>query len=143
MSRFKNKVGALSGSSSGGSSEGALVFVKPADLDRAEFNGVVAEGEFVEAIPNRFDDNKNDFKILADVQFSVTGKDRDGKPYTKLVEPGDTVIVNGAGNLGYGMREVSPGDLCRIIYRGKNEISKGPRKGTLAHSFEVEWGADE
>ena len=135
MSRFKNKAG--------NSEEGSLVFVKPADLARAEFTGVVAEGEFAEALPNRFDEDKHDFKIIADTSLKFSGVDKDGTKYTKEVNPGDTLVVNGAGNLNFLMRKVSPGELCQIVYEGKREIARGQRKGTLAHTFEVAYGEEE
>lgn len=133
MSRFKNQAGGESG-------ENALVFIRPADLARAEFTGVVAEGEFCEVLPNRYEETKNDFKILADVAFTVKGMDKDGVEYTKEVNPGDTVVINNAGNLGYLMSKVTIGELCQVSYAGKKEIAKGPRKGTLAHTFGVAYG---
>lgn len=132
MSRFKNKAG-----NSENSGEGRLIFIRPADLARAGFSGVVAEGRFEEAMQNKFDESKEDFKIVADVKILVKGEDKNGNTYEEDINPGDTVVVNGAGNLNYFMREVSPGDLCQINYLGKLEIKKGERKGTLAHNFEV------
>ena len=132
--RFPNKAGG------GGNS---TVFIRPADLARAGFTGVVAEGEFVEALPNRFEEDKNDYKIIADAEFVVKGEDKDGKKYEKAVKPGDTLIVNTGGNLGWLMKEVSPGFLCQIVYEGKQEIASGQRKGTLAHTFKVGYGEEE
>lgn len=126
--RFKNKAG-------GG--EGSIVFIRPADLARAGFTGVVAEGELSETLENRFDESKNDFKLIADASFLVKGETKEGNKYEKNVNPGDTVIVNSAGNLQYLMKEVNLGGLCQISYLGKQEIANGPRKGTLAHTFEV------
>jgi len=117
--------------------DGSLIFVKPADLARAGFNGVVAEGKFLTATPNQFDDSKEDFKIEADVELELEGKDNEGNNYIINVGPGDTLIINGAGNLNYLMKSVGPGDLCQINYFGKKEIAKGQHKGKLAHSFEV------
>ena len=129
MSKFSKKAGE--------GLDNNLVFVKPADLARAGFTGVVAEGQFVESLPNRFDETKHDFKIIADVNLKVEGKTNDGEPYSKEIKAGDTLIVNGAGNLNYLMKSVGPGELCQINYFGKKEITKGERKGTLAHTFEV------
>lgn len=131
MSRFKTK---LSGDSSDG---GRLVFVKASDLNRSEFTGVVAEGQFVDTLPNTFNEDKDDFKIVADVGFSFRGINKDGNEYEETVEPGDTLIVNGAGNLGYFMSKVPKGELCQIKYNGMREITSGNRKGKLAHNFEV------
>lgn len=130
MSRFTEKVG-------GGSGEGSLVFVKPADLSRAGFTGVIAEGTFLEALPNRFSEDTFDFKLKVDVDLEVEGKNKDGAAYKTAIGAGDTLIVNGAGNLNYLMKNIAPGELCQITYLGKKEIAKGDRKGTLAHTFEV------
>lgn len=136
MSRFKNKLGGVTGT--GG--EGNLIFVRPADLDRASFTGIVAEGEFVEAFPNKFDENKHDFKIVADTKFVIKGVDSKGAEYVREVAEGDTLVINGAGNLDYLMSRVSPGELCQINYLGKNEIESGKRKGTMAHTFQIAYG---
>jgi len=133
MSRFTKKAGG----SGNGEEGGALVFVKPADLARAEFTGIVAEGTFLEAVPNNYDETRDDFKILADVAFTLKGIDKDGDLYTKDVAKGDTLVINGAGNLNYLMKSVSPGKLCQINYNGKTEIEKGKFQGKLAHNFEV------
>ncbi len=132
MSKFTKKAG---GSAAEG--EGRLIFVRPADLFRAGFTGVVAEGTFAGASPNQFDDGKDDFKIIADQELVIKGEDKNGKKYEEVISPGDSLIVNGAGNLNYLMREVNPGSLCQISYSGKNTIQKGPRKGSQAHTFEV------
>lgn len=126
--RFKKKV-------SGG--DGSVVFVKPADLARAGFTGVVAEGLFVGTLPNSFNEEVNDFKIEADVDFSIKGIDKDGQEYSRKISSGDVLILNGAGNLGYLMQSVGPGELVQISYLGKQEIEKGKMKGKLAHNFEV------
>jgi hypothetical protein len=130
MSRFTEKVGTRSG-------DGDLVFVKPSDLARAGFNGVIAEGKFVEALPNQFDEAKNDFKIEADVELEIEGVDKNGDKYVKKIKEGDTLVVNAAGNLGYLMKSLSPGELCQISYFGKKPIAKGKLKGTMTHTFEV------
>ena len=130
MSKFTKKAGVES-------SEGNLVFVRPTDLARAGFTGVVAEGELAGMTPNRYDENKQDFKIVADTEFKVEGVDKEGKKYIKEVNAGDTLIINAAGNLEYLMKSVGIGNLCQISYFGKKEITKGNYKGTLAHTFEV------
>lgn len=131
MSRFTNRAG---GSDSEGNS---LTFIRPADLGRAEFRGVIAEGVFVGSLQNPRDEDKLDFKIEADTDLEIRGVDREGNEILTSVKSGDTLVVNGAGNLGYLMKEVSPGTLCQINYLGKQPIKKGPRKGTEAHTFEV------
>lgn len=77
----------------------------------------IAEGTYVESLPNPMDSNKLDFKLET--------------------EDGKTVIVNGAGNLGHNMKFVNVGDYIQIRYNGKQEITKGSYKGRLAHNFEV------
>lgn len=129
--RFKTKVAAEAGEG------GKLVFVKPADLSRSNFTGVIAEGQFVSSMPNSYDESKTDFKIVADVAFKFSGVDKDGDRYDIDVEAGDTLVINGAGNLGYFMKQVPVGELCQIKYNGKKEMTSGPRKGTLAHNFDV------
>ncbi len=129
-SRFTKKAGSEGG-------DGSLVFVKPADLARAGFNGVIAEGTFLQSMPNQFDDSKEDFKIQVDVEIELEGKDNNGNTYLTKVNAGDTLVINGAGNLNYLMKSVGPGNLCQINYFGKKEIAKGPHKGKLSHSFEV------
>lgn len=124
--RFTKKVG-----------DSSLIFVKPADLSRAGYTGVVAQGEFVEALPNKFDESKNDFKFVSEIEYEINGMDSNGKSYTTTINEGDTLIINAAGNLNYYMKQISPGNLCQILYKGKNEIEKGERKGMLAHNFDV------
>jgi len=134
-SRFTKKAG-------GGSSEGRLVFIRPADLARANFSGIVAEGELLGTSPNKYDEDKVDFKIKSDVSVKAKGaNDKEGE-YSIEINPGDTIIVNAAGNLGFLMKNVGPGELCQISYLGKNEIQKGKRAGTMAHNFQVAYGQD-
>lgn len=133
MSRFSKKAGGRVGGGEGGN----LIFVKPADLARAEFTGVVAEGELVGSFPNNFDETRDDFKILADVDLKIEGVDGKGDRYVREINKGDTLVINGAGNLNYLMKSIGPGELCQISYFGKKEIEKGKMKGMLAHTFEV------
>lgn len=125
-SRFKNEAG-----------KGDLIFIKPADLFRAEFKGVAVEGLLISSQPNGLNPNVLDFKLEADTDLVVEGVDKDGKRYTTSINSGDTVIVNGAGNLNYLMKDVNPGGLCQISYNGKVLLSKGPQKGKEAHNFKV------
>lgn len=95
----------------------SIEFVRPSQLAKDEFTGVIVEGTFIEALPNHYDETKNDFKFEK--------------------EDGSIVVINAAGNLGYRMRDVNPGDFCRVEYLGKKEIESGKMKGKSAHSFEV------
>ena len=99
------------------STGGSIEFIRPKKLSDEGFEGVLFEGTYLESIPNKYDENKNDFKFEK--------------------EGGDVVIINGAGNLGYRMKEVSPGDYCQVTYEGKKEITSGKYKGTPSHSFDV------
>lgn len=96
---------------------GDIEFVRPSELAKQGFEGVVLEGTFVEATANRLNEHQNDFKFEK--------------------EDGSVVVVNGAGNLKYRMKDVSPGDFCRVSYLGMQEISEGKLKGKSAHNFEV------
>ena len=82
-----------------------------------ESGAAVVEGTLVGTLPNPMDSNKTDFRIEK--------------------EDGSVVILNGAGNLGYGMSLVNVGDYIQVRYNGKQEIAKGQHKGRLAHNFEV------
>ena len=97
--------------------EKSIEFVRPSKLAAEEFTGVVLEGTFIESLPNHYDETKLDFKFEK--------------------EHGTIIVVNGAGNLGYRMKSVSPGDYCQISYNGKQEITSGKMKGKAAHNFEV------
>lgn len=47
------------------------------------------------------------------------------------------VVVNGAGNLGFLMKQIEPGSRIKIEYNGKTPMKKGNYKGTPAHDFSV------
>jgi hypothetical protein len=98
--------------------EGSQVsFINFAKLAEEGFTGPVAEGEFVEAIANKFNPEKNDYKILKD--------------------DGTHVIVNGCGSLAYQMAGVKPSDYIRIEYNGKSKMSKGKFAGKAVHNITV------
>lgn len=101
-----------------GSESGSnLEFIRPSKLTDEDVNKVLVEGLFIESLPNHFDNSKLDFKFEK--------------------EDGSAVILNGAGNLGYRMKSVSPGQLVQITYQGKQEIQNGKMKGRKAHNFDV------
>lgn len=100
-----------------GSESSSINFIRPSKLSGEDVGKVLVEGTFLESLPNHFDDTKSDFKFEN--------------------EKGGSIIINGAGNLGYRMREVSPGQLVQIIYQGKQEIQTGKMKGRSAHNFDV------
>lgn len=99
------------------SNSASIEYVRPSVLAESKFTGVVLEGTFIESVPNSFDSTKTDFKFEK--------------------EDGSVVVINSAGNLGYRMRSVSPGDFCRVEYEGMKDISSGKMKGKKAHSFNI------
>ena len=100
-----------------GASLGSITFIRPSKLAEESRTGVILEGTFVESLPNQFDSNKLDYKFTD--------------------ETGGLIVLNGAGNLGFKMKNVNAGDFVQISYNGKKEIAKGKMKGTMAHNFEV------
>jgi hypothetical protein len=95
-----------------------LTFIRPSQLAEEAVKGVILEGTYLESLPNPFDNEKLDFK------FSDLKK-------------GNTIILNGAGNLGYQMKGISEGSVVQISYNGKKEIKAGMMKGRMAHDFSV------
>lgn len=98
--------------------KGNLTFVRPSKLAAEGITGVVAQGIYEGAIPNQFDEGKNDFKVRAD--------------------NGDLVILNSTGSLASQMARVEAGSYVRISYLGKKAMTKGKMAGKEAHSFIVE-----
>lgn len=134
--RFKNNAASI------GSDDSSLHFIRPAELNRANFKGVVAEGVFEEALVNQLDASKKDFRVKLDTAVEVTSETSNGDAKTIKADAGDTVVINGAGNLGYLMSKVPAGELCRISYNGMIIAKSGPRKGKEVHSFEVLFGEE-
>jgi hypothetical protein len=97
--------------------EATIEFIRPSKLTEEDNGRVLVEGVFIETLPNHYDDTKVDYKIEK--------------------EDGSVAVINGAGNLGFRMKSISPGDLVQITYCGKQEISKGKFKGRQSHNFEV------
>jgi hypothetical protein len=95
----------------------SIEFIRPSQLTEEDNGRVVLEGVFIETLPNHYDDTKVDYKVEK--------------------EDGSMAVINGAGNLGYRMKSISPGDLVQITYEGKQEITNGKFKGRAAHSFDV------
>ena len=85
--------------------------------------GQTVQGEYVEALPSRFDDKKKDIKLEeVDNNGNKTGK---------------TIVLNAAGNLGARMANISLGSLVQIVYLGQSTIKKGRMAGKKAHNFDV------
>jgi hypothetical protein len=98
---------------------GGLTFVSAGDLNPGD---VAAQGQF-DAIVANPKTKKNDYRILQmDDEGNLTGT---------------TLIVNGAGNLAFRMKDIQLGEIIQIEYVGKSAMKSGPFKGTLAHNFEV------
>ena len=93
---------------------GNIQFIRPSQLEKP---GVIVEATFVESLPNAFDDRKLDYKFSGD--------------------KGKTIILNGAGNLGYQMERINAGDFVQISYEGRKKIESGKMEGKLAHNFKV------
>jgi len=93
-----------------------LTYIRPSKLAEEGVTGTIVEGVFVAAVDNDMT-GKQDFK------FELAN--------------GNLVVLNGAGNLAYQMKNVTPGALTRIDYLGKSVIKSGPREGKEAHGFKV------
>ncbi|MBV6514175.1 MAG: hypothetical protein FMNOHCHN_03765 [Ignavibacteriaceae bacterium] len=92
-------------------------FIKPGDLAEAKTTGVILEGTYMGAIPNNYDNTKNDYKFLDD--------------------NGQEVVINSTGSLAYQMKNVPVGSIVQITYEGMSKLTKGKMKGKEAHNFKV------
>lgn len=104
------------------SAAGGIEFLRPAELAQEIEEGIreagpILEGTFVDSMPNKYNNSKLDFKFET--------------------EDGKTIILNGAGNLGYNMKLVNVGDYVQVLYHGKKEATTGNYAGTLMHQFDV------
>jgi len=100
------------------SNKGELRFIRPSKLAAEGVTGVVAQGIYEGAIPNQFDEGKNDFKVRED--------------------NGDLLILNSTGSLASQMARVEVGSYVRITYLGKQTMTKGKMAGKQSHGFVVE-----
>ena len=100
-----------------GASLGSITFIRPSKLAEDGKTGIILEGTYVESLPNQFNKDKLDYKFTD--------------------EKGGMIVLNGAGNLGFKMKNVNAGDFVQISYNGKKEIKSGKMKGIKAHNFEV------
>ena len=107
----------------GSEANNGIEFLRPKELALEIDEGIreagapILEGTFVDSMPNKFNASKLDFKFET--------------------EDGRTIIVNGAGNLGYNMKLVNVGDYVQVLYHGKKEATSGTYAGTPMHQFEV------
>lgn len=97
---------------------GNIKYIRASELADNNVTGVVAEGIYEGTLPNRFDENKTDFKI-------------------KAID-GGVLVLNHTGSLANQLNRVSAGSYVRISYAGKQAMKKGKMAGKLAHSFIVE-----
>lgn len=107
----------LGGASSEQANQGKLNIVRPSELAKSEFTGLVVEGIYEGSVANKFDETKLDYKVRS--------------------ENGDLTIINETGSLRRQMNEVSIGTLIQIEYQGKVKITKGALAGKSAHRFTV------
>ena len=94
-----------------------IEFIRAKGLFEDGVEGEFLQGTFLEAVPNRYEESKFDYKFEK--------------------EDGGITIVNHAGSLAYEMQYINPGDYCQLLYKGKEKIEKGKMKGKEAHRFEV------
>lgn len=103
---------------------GDIKFISAKALNDAGIKGSILQGTYLGSLPNRFNEGKSDYKFEA-------------------INGGGTVIINSAGNLGYLMSNVQPGELVEVEYQGMVPMSSGKFKGTAAHNFKVFIESDE
>lgn len=103
--------------SAGGEGGGAITFIRPSELSEAGTTGEIVRGVYAGTVEN-----------------SLTGK----QDFKFQLSNGDIAVLNSAGNLPSRMSQVEVGTLTRVLYNGKQKISKGKYAGKMAHNFEVE-----
>lgn len=96
---------------------GKLNIVRPSELAKSGFTGLVVEGVYEGSVTNKFNPEKLDYKIRS--------------------ENGDLTIINETGSLRKQMDKVSTGTLVQINYSGKKKINSGKLAGKSVHAFEV------
>lgn len=96
--------------------EGAgIEFIRPSKLTGP--CTVINEAIYIGSAASKFDDDKSDYKFET--------------------EDGKTLVLNGAGNLGFQMKKVSVNSVVTINYKGKQKIKTGKLAGKESHNFEV------
>lgn len=93
---------------------GNVNYIRPKALAEEGTTGVVVEGVYEGTIPNKFDNTKNDYKVI------------DGE--------GTLNILNSCGSLNYQLGKVASGSYVRISYKGMEKL----KSGKDAHAFIVE-----
>lgn len=96
--------------------EGAgIEFIRPSKLEGPCM--LITEALYLGSTPNSFNEEKSDYKFET--------------------EDGKTIVLNGAGNLGYQMEKVALNSIVSVEYKGKQAITKGKLKGKESHNFNV------
>lgn len=106
-----------------GRMEGEVRFIRPKQLADDKVTGIVAEGTYEGS-------QETDGKYGKQTSYKIRASN------------GDLLIVNAAGNLKYRMSQAIEAGLTeglgiQVSYLGKNKMSDGPFKGTLAHNWDV------
>lgn len=100
----------------GNENQKPLRIVRPSILAKDNIQGVVAEGIYKGTTPNRFDEDKMDFRI-------------DGEK--------EDYIINSAGSLASQLAKVDVGTYVQIQYAGKRKAKSGAAEGKMVHNFLV------
>lgn len=93
-----------------------LVIVRPSKLAEGGITGTVAEGIYMGTTPNKFEEDKNDFRINGDTE---------------------DFILNSAGSLASQLARVEVGSYVQVNYLGKVKAMKGKAAGKMVHNFQV------
>ncbi len=75
--------------------------------------------------------------VLLEGIFTHTYQGMYGDNYQFRCEPQGDVVIGSVGHLKYCMKEVNQGDYIRLIYNGREILTKGAFKGKSAHTFEL------
>jgi hypothetical protein len=80
-----------------------------------------------------------DGQLLVVGTFLGTSEGRYGPQHEFRLEDGSVQVLNSAGHLNYQIDNfVSPQDVVRVVYLGKETIGSGTMKGKSAHKFDVQ-----
>jgi hypothetical protein len=104
-------------------------------MSEMQFNEVGGAVKYINVAPN----GKPAFKagdIMVEGTFKRTFKGKFGLNHEFLVN-GDKVVVNGFGHLNYKMQDIAEGSICRIIYLGKEKLTKGAYAGRESHQCKL------
>lgn len=58
--------------------------------------------------------------------------------YFEEMSSGEKKVLNSAGHLNYLIDDnLWEGRKCKVVYKGKKELEKGPMKGKMSHQFDL------